>query len=183
MGVIIPIFLVIICCLIIWRASDGFAAASDYIGRNLSEGVRGATINAIGSSLPEVFTSMFFLFYLKDVDGFSGGIGTTAGSAIFNSMIIPAFVILVVVFTGVAKNIKISRKVIRRDGFSLIIAELIFIMLISGSKLNWWHGFILMVIYCIYLYYMFATMKKPNIIHPHHVGEVKIHGEKKFNFI
>ncbi len=175
MGIIIPIVLVVICCLIIWRASDGFAAASDYIGRHLSEGVRGATINAIGSSLPEVFTSLFFLFYLKDVDGFSGGIGTTAGSAIFNSMIIPAFVILVVIFTGVASNIKISRKVIRRDGFALIFAELVFIVLISGSKLDWWHGFILMVLYVIYLVYMFTTMKKPNIIHPHHVGDMKLH--------
>ncbi len=175
MGIVIPIVLVVICCLIIWRASDGFAAASDYIGRHLSEGVRGATINAIGSSLPEVFTSLFFLFYLKDVDGFSGGIGTTAGSAIFNSMIIPAFVILVVILTGVAKNIKVSRKVIRRDGFSLILAELIFIILISGSKLDWWHGFILMVIYVIYLVYMFVTMKKPNIIHPHHVGDMRLH--------
>ncbi len=179
MGVVIPIILVIVCCLIIWRASDGFAAASDFIGRNLSEGVRGATINAIGSSLPEVFTSLFFLFYLKDVDGFSGGIGTTAGSAIFNSMIIPAFVILVVIFTGVARNITVSRKVLRRDGFSLIIAELIFIMLISGSVLYWWHGFILMVIYVIYLIYMFVTMKKPNIIHPHHVGDMKLHGEEE----
>lgn len=181
MGVIIPIILVIICCLIIWRASDGFAAASDFIGRNLSEGVRGATINAIGSSLPEVFTSFFFLFYLKDVDGFSGGIGTTAGSAIFNSMIIPAFVILVVILTGVAKNIQVSRKVIRRDGFSLIIAELIFIMVISGSSLHWWHGFILMVIYAIYVLYMFTTMKKPNIIHPHSLGDIKVHHSEEIN--
>jgi len=181
MGVIIPIVLVIICCLIIWRASDGFAAASDYIGRNLSEGVRGATINAIGSSLPEVFTSFFFLFYLKDVDGFSGGIGTTAGSAIFNSMIIPSFVILVVIFTGVARNIKVSRKVIQRDGFSLIASEIIFIMLISGSSLDWWHGFILMVIYAIYLIYMFTTMKKPNIIHPHSVRELGMSDEAPKN--
>ena len=131
MGILIPLFLVIICCIIIWRASDGFTVASDYIGRNLSEGVRGATINAIGSSLPEVFTSFFFLFYLKDVDGFSGGIGTTAGSAIFNGMIIPAFVILVVILTGIAKQITISRKVLFRDGFSLIAAEFLFIIIIS----------------------------------------------------
>ena len=183
MGIVIPIILVIISCLIIWRASDGFAAASDYIGRHLSEGVRGATINAIGSSLPELFTSLFFLFYLKDVDGFSGGIGTTAGSAIFNSMIIPAFVILVVVFTGVATHIKVSRKVIRRDGFALIIAELIFIMLISGSKLDWWHGFLLMIIYVIYLVYMFSTMKKINIIHPHHVGDMRLHGSEQKGFL
>lgn len=160
MGILIPLFLVIICCVVIWRASDGFAIASDYIGRNLSEGVRGATINAIGSSLPEVFTSFFFLFYLKDVDGFSGGIGTTAGSAIFNGMIIPAFVILVVILTGIAKNITISKKVLFRDGFSLILAELLFIIIISGTSLNWWHGLFLMIIYFIYLTYMLKTMKR-----------------------
>ena len=160
MGIIIPLVLVIICCLIIWRASDGFAIASDYIGRNLSDGVRGATINAIGSSLPELFTSLFFLFYIKDMDGFSGGIGTTAGSAIFNGIIIPAAVILIVVFTGVAKNIKVKSKVIQRDGIALITIELIFIILISGHSLDWWHGLILMIIYFIYLTYMLSKMEK-----------------------
>ena len=161
MGVIIPLAIVILCCLVIWRASDGFTLASDYIGRNLSEGVKGATINAIGSSLPEVFTSFFFLFYLRDVDGFSGGIGTTAGSAIFNSMIIPAFSILVVVLTGVASYITITRKVIIRDGLSLILAELLFIIIISGNSLKWWHGLLLMIVYFIYLVYMLKSMKKP----------------------
>jgi len=160
MGILIPLILVILCCVIIWRASDGFAIASDFIGRNLSDGVRGATINAIGSSLPELFTSLFFLFYLKDVDGFSGGIGTTAGSAIFNSMIIPAAVILVVIVLGIAKVIRVSKKVIQRDGYALIIAELIFIMVISGSSINWGHGLILMVIYFIYLAYMLYAMER-----------------------
>ena len=44
--ILISILLIIFCCIIIWRASDGFEAASEYLGRNLSEGVRGATINA-----------------------------------------------------------------------------------------------------------------------------------------
>jgi len=182
MGILIPLFIVIVCCIIIWRASDGFTAASDYIGRNLSEGVRGATINAIGSSLPEVFTSFFFLFYLKDVDGFSGGIGTTAGSAIFNGMIIPAFVILVVVLTGIATKIQVSQKVILRDGFSLIIAEFLFIIIISGTSLDWWHGLFLMVIYFVYLFYMLKTMKKSkssmNTVEPDFI----VHEAKRSNW-
>lgn len=160
MGIVIPLILVILCCIIIWRSSDGFAIASDYIGRNLSDGVRGATINAIGSSLPELFTSLFFLFYLQDVDGFSGGIGTTAGSAIFNSMIIPAAVVLVVVILGIAKSINISHKVIRRDGMALVLAEIFFIMIISGSSINWWHGLFLMIIYFLYLTYMIFAMER-----------------------
>ena len=93
MGLIIPILIIVFCCIVIWKASDGFETSSEYLGRNMSEGVRGATINAIASSMPELFTTIFFLWFLKDTDGFSGGIGTTAGSAIFNGMIIPAVVI------------------------------------------------------------------------------------------
>ncbi|MEP0367931.1 MAG: hypothetical protein ABJN36_18945 [Cyclobacteriaceae bacterium] len=160
MGIVIPLILISICCLVIWRAGDGFMTASEYIGRNLSDGVRGATINAIASSMPEVFTSFFFLFIMQDAEGFSGGIGTTAGSAIFNSMVIPAVVILAVVGAGIVKNIKVSKKVMYRDGISLLIAELIFIILISGASLDWYHGFLLMMVYVLYIVYMFWSMDK-----------------------
>jgi Ca2+/Na+ antiporter len=160
MGIIIPLLLISFCCLIIWRAGDGFMTASEYIGRNLSEGVRGATINAIASSMPEVFTSLFFLFVLMDANGFSGGIGTTAGSAIFNGMVIPAVSVLAVIGMGMTKKIEVSQKVLRRDGIALIIAEFIFLVLISGSTLYWYHGLILMGVYVVYIVYMFATMKK-----------------------
>jgi len=110
--------------------------------------------------MPELFTTIFFLIFLKDTEGFSGGIGTTAGSAIFNGMIIPALVILVVLFSGVTKSIEVSKKVILRDGLSLIIAELILIFSISGNTLYWWHGLILMATYAAYIIYMFKSMKE-----------------------
>jgi len=159
MEILAPILLIVFCCLIIWKASDGFETASEYLGRNMSEGVRGATINAIGSSMPELFTTIFFLILLKDTDGFSGGIGTTAGSAIFNGMIIPAVVIFVVLFSGISNNINVSKKVILRDGLFLIAAEFILIYLISGSTLYWWHGLILMITYGVYMTYMLLSMK------------------------
>lgn len=166
MAFFISLLLIVFCCVIIWRASDGFEAASNYLGRNLSDGVRGATINAIGSSTPELFTTFFFFFYYyyfigdaaKANDGFAGGIGTTAGSAIFNGMIIPAVVILGVIFAGLARRVTVSRKVILRDGLSLILAEICLIFLISGTTLYWFHGVILMSIYSIYAVVMFTTM-------------------------
>ncbi|MEM6829034.1 MAG: sodium:calcium antiporter [Bacteroidota bacterium] len=159
MGIAIPLLLITFCCIIIWRAGDGFMTASEYIGRNLSEGVRGATINAIASSMPEVFTSLFFLFVLMDADGFSGGVGTTAGSAIFNGMVIPAVSVLAVIGMGITDKVKVSRKVLMRDGIALIIAEFIFLILISGSVLYWYHGMILMLVYVVYIVFMFTTMK------------------------
>ncbi len=160
MRLIIPILLVSFCSIVIWRSVDGFSAASDYLGRNLSDGVKGATINAIASSIPELFTTVFFLFFLNDVDGFSGGIGTTAGSAIFNAMIIPAIAILAVIYAGMTKVVHVSKKVVLRDGVALIVTEGILIVLISGNNLYWWHGAILMGIYVIYIVYMLTSMTK-----------------------
>jgi Ca2+/Na+ antiporter len=174
MGIIIPLVLVIICSLVIWRAVDGFEVASDYLGRNLSDGVKGATINAIASSMPELFTTFVFLFFLSDVDGFAGGIGTTAGSAIYNGMMIPALVILTVIGAGLAKNIFVTRKVLLRDGVTLIVAEFILIMLISNESLDWHHGLILMVIYFFYIYLMLSRMDRSL----GHVSE-KVYNEEK----
>jgi len=157
MAIISSLGLILITCIIIWRACDGFEMASNYLGRNMKEGIKGATINAIGSSLPELFTTLFFLFVLKDKDGFSGGIGTTAGSAVFNAMIIPAVVILVVIGKGISSKIEISQKVILRDGIALILSELALIFVITGSSLNWMHGLILMTIYFIYVAYMLMS--------------------------
>lgn len=157
---LISILLIIVCCLIIWRASDGFETASEFLGKNLSEGVRGATINAIGSSMPELFTTLFFLLVLKDRDGFAGGIGTTAGSAIFNGMIIPAVVILVVIFKRVSNNVEVSKKVILRDGLALLASEFVLILLLGGNTLNWWHGLVLMLLYVVYATYMLRSMRK-----------------------
>lgn len=168
MQLLLGLFLIIVCCLIIWRASDGFEEASNFLGRNLTDGVRGATINAIGSSMPELFTTFFFFFYYFYVmddpneanNGFAGGIGTTAGSAIFNGMIIPAVVILVVILKGVTRRVGVSKKVIYRDGVSLILAELCLIFLISGTTLYWYHGLALMLLYGLYILVVFRFMQR-----------------------
>ncbi|KLU07103.1 Na+/Ca2+-exchanging protein [Rhodopirellula islandica] len=163
MGIVIPLVLIFLTCLVIWRACDGFEIASEYIGRNLSEGVRGGTINAISSSVPELFTTLIALFVLSDRDGFSIGIGTTAGSALFNGMIIPAVCILSVVgfvVMGVrVTSVNVSTRVLLRDGLSLILCEFILILLINGEQLHWWQGLILMLMYGAYLTYMLTTMK------------------------
>ncbi|PLW92772.1 MAG: pseudouridine synthase [Marinilabiliales bacterium] len=166
MAVLLWFFIIFLACLVIWKASDGFETASEYLGRNLSEGVRGATINAIGSSIPELFTTIFFLLILHNQEGFSGGIGTTAGSAIFNAMVIPAAVILAVLFLGKVRFVKVSRKVIIRDGVMLLVSEFILIYLLSGGTLDWWHGLILMLLYGVYVVVMFTTMKKQKLQAP-----------------
>lgn len=160
------IFWTIFTMVVIWRASDGFETASEYIGRHLTDGVRGATINAIASSIPELFTTIFFLLLLRDSEGFAGGVGTTAGSAIFNGMIIPALVIFIVISFGVAKAIQVSRRVIFRDGIALILCELVLILVLSSRQLQWWHGLLLMLLYAAYVIYMVSAMRRRQKLQP-----------------
>lgn len=156
MGILIPLILIAISCLIIGKSAYSFTTASNYLGRNLSKGIKGATINAIASSLPELLTTLFFLFYLNDIDGFSGGIGITAGSATFNIMIIPAVVIIVVVMKK--NKISISKKTLLRDSIFLFVTELVFINIISRQTLYWWHGLIFILLYLAYIMYMFLPI-------------------------
>jgi cation:H+ antiporter len=134
----------------------------------MTEGVRGGTINAISSSIPELLTTMIALFVLADQDGLAIGIGTTAGSALFNGMIIPAVCIFAVVgisVKGVVRNsVDVSTKVILRDGLFLIMAEIILILSLGGTKLVWWQGFILMAFYGIYMSYMIISMKANEVL-------------------
>lgn len=156
MGILIPLILIAISCLIIGKSANSFTTASNFLGRNLSKGVKGATINAIASSMPELLTTLFFLFYLNDIDGFSGGIGITAGSATFNIMIIPAVVIIVVLMKK--NKISISKKTLLRDSIFLFITELVFINIISRQVLYWWHGLIFILLYLAYIMYMFLPI-------------------------
>ncbi len=158
MDIIVALILVVISTIVIAKACDGFEAAADYLGRNLSEGVKGASINAIGSSMPELFTTFVFLFIFADTTGFAGGLGATAGSAVFNAMIIPAFSILVALRLFKLVAVSVSKKVILRDGLMLIAAELLLIVTM-GDTLQWWHGLMLMLFYFFYIGYMFWSMK------------------------
>lgn len=145
---------------VIWKASDGFESAANYLGRNMNDGVKGATINAIGSSLPELMTAMIALLWYNDRDGFGFGVAATAGSALFNTFIIPAVVILSVVMFTTVKKINLSKKVILRDGIFLLLAEFLLIVLLTGGTITFYHGLIMLLSYAIYVTYTIVSMKK-----------------------
>lgn len=158
--IILYIIGVVAMCLMIWKSSEYFEEATEWIGRNLTDGVKGASLNAIASSMPELMTGFIFLFFIHGSDGYSGTIGTTAGSAVFNSLIIPAVIILLVTVFMHIKQIKISRKVVTRDGLFLLLAELILIFIISTDTISWIEGFSLVLLYVAYIFILFYKNKK-----------------------
>ncbi len=154
----------IVCSYIIAKACDVFEAATDCLGSNLNDGVKGATLNAIGSSMPELLTTVFFLVLAVQENlgrDFAAGIGGNTGSAIFNSIIIPMLVIWVVLAMGIT-GVKVSKKVILRDGLFLIGAEIMILVLLSSRYITHWHGWIFTGFYFIYLAYTLLSMKNGN---------------------
>jgi Ca2+/Na+ antiporter len=154
------ILYIFVSCIIIWRSSHGFEIASDYLGRKLPPGIKGASINAIASSMPEFLTTMFFLFYVRNADGFSGGLGVTSGSALFNLLIIPALVVLMLVSSGKYRDITLNKKVLLREGSVLMISQLIFINILFKGELLAKHGLVLVLVYLLYLGLLFAITRK-----------------------
>ena len=158
----------VIISVVIMYACNSFEEAADHLGRNMPPGVKGATINAIGSSLPELFTTVFLLFVFHDMDGFSAGIATTAGSAIFNAIIIPAVCILAVMFIGVKQSdgsrkkikwIEVGKGTIIRDGFFLLLAEIVLILLLGKSTLTYVAGLVLIGVYLLYFAFLMGQFK------------------------
>lgn len=149
---------VVVACLVIYKACDSFEEGSNYLGRNFPPGVRGATINAIGSSLPELLTTFFLLFVFRDKDGYSAGIATCAGSAVFNAVIIPALVILVAPLAR-GQKIQLDKLTVLRDGAFFIIAEMLLIVFLSNHVLVWWMGAFLLIVYAIYSFTLIQQVR------------------------
>lgn len=155
----------VICALIISKACNVFETSTNYLGRKMKEGVKGATLNAIGSSLPEFLTTVFFLAFATHENlarDFGASIGGNTGSAIFNSIVIPMMVIFAVIVGG-KKQVTFRKKVILRDGLFLIGAEILLLVLLSGKYLTTWHGWAFVLFYLVYLFYtLFASPNDPN---------------------
>jgi len=140
---------------------DSFGDASEHLGKKvyrMKPGIRGATIEAVASSLPELFTATFLLFLFHDMDGFSAAIATCAGSALFNAAVIPGVCILAVTLKGVdgepVDRVPLLRKVILRDGIFFLLAEGALIYFLGNTVLVWWMGAALIGIYLVYFSFL-----------------------------
>jgi Ca2+/Na+ antiporter len=162
------ILAVIFASIVIMYACNEFEDCADHLGKNMKPGIKGATINAIGSSLPEMLTTFFLLFMFNDMAGFSAGIATTAGSAIFNSVVIPLLCIAAVKYYGVRQldgslkkvdKISIEKKSLLRDVTFLLIAEGILIYFLGNTTLTWVAGVSMLGFYLFYLSYLLVSTR------------------------
>ena len=106
-------------------------------------------------------------------------VAVTAGSAIFNIVVIPALVIVAVTMFGrKAKYIKIQKNTVIRDGAFLLIAELLMIFFLGLREITWWVSAVMVITYVIYFYFLRSELKAAGElkVKPEEVDDLELYG-------
>ena len=165
----------VVISIIIWQACDPFADAAQWIGTTLRlpGSVRGATLDAIASSMPELFSGIFFVVLAitanggaKDQlaaatgEGYGATVATCAGSAIYNMILIPAICALVIAkYRPSHPTIDVEDKVISRDGLWFVGCEILLLLFLFQPAMHWWMGVALLIAYLLYLIVLYRDAK------------------------
>ncbi len=174
--IVFGLFQVVAISIVIWQACDPFADAAQWFGERwkLPSSVRGATLDAIASSLPELFTGLFFVVLAMTsvsdgpdaaaaagTEGLGATIATCAGSAVYNMMLIPALCGIVIAKTRHDRPvIEIDARVISRDGLWFLACELVLIIFLFQPTMTWYMAVVLMGMYALYVYSLILDSKR-----------------------
>lgn len=146
MEILLNSLIILITGIIIYVAGNHFTHSSSNLGDylRLPRSVKGATFDAIASSFPELMVATFSVIAFKR---FEVGIGTIAGSALFNILVIPGICVFVapVVF-------KVSKEVVYRDAVYYLVATFLLLSLLMLFSV--WGiiiGLLLLGFYLIYI--------------------------------
>jgi cation:H+ antiporter len=157
---ILSLITITVATYIIWKISRSFDFAASFLTRNLSEGIKGPTVNAIASSLPELFISAFFLFYIGEVQGFSAGFATIIGSSIFNIAIIPSISFLYIYYKQGKLSFPTDRDIILQDGIFLIITIIVLLIGLYFGGISIALSSCLIILYIIYIFWIIYERSK-----------------------
>ena len=151
---------VIFCSWLIWLASEWIGRGAEIIGHGWNPGVRGATISAVSSSLPELFVTLMFLNILHDEKGFLGGLATMTGSAIFNILLIPGAMGIVALLAKKGNKSNVSRGVVVRDGTWLLFIQMVLLGFLQMGSFGMVESSVLLVFYGAYVFSLFYKRRK-----------------------
>lgn len=115
----------------------------------VSQTLIGLTIISIGTSIPEIMTNLFSGLKVRMGTEASGiAIGTNLGSDITQ-------ITFILGFTALFGTMYATKKLLRRDGLMVLFSIVaVFIVGITGFKVSFFEGALLLFIYLIYLYYV-----------------------------
>ena len=161
--------------IVIWQACEPFAEAAQWIGIRfrLPPSVRGATLDAVASSMPELFSGIFFVIVAVSTgpdiqqqltqmtEGFGSSIAICAGSAIYNLMLIPAVCAITISYMRPERpQIEFSKEVINRDGAWVIAVQLGLLIVLFLPRLHWWIALLGIAAYGAYATQMYFDARR-----------------------
>nr|XP_027200675.1 probable sodium/potassium/calcium exchanger CG1090 [Dermatophagoides pteronyssinus] len=157
-GIFVHFFLLIYICLSLGIVCDYYflsslGAISDEL--NLPADVAGATFMAIGTSAPELFTSIIGVFISKD----DIGTGTILGSAVFNIIFIPAVCSFASYFFSTNQQANVSKFAIIRDSIFYLITVTTLLLVLKDNFVDWIESLAMICLFCIYLIIMYYNTK------------------------
>ena len=165
----------VLIAVIIAEACEPFADAAQWVGNRLKlpQSVRGATLDAIASSMPELFTGLFFVTValtgtkdaaqrmLESAEGYGSTVATCAGSSIYNLILIPAVCAIAVSYYRPSKpQIDFSREVVNRDGMWVIGTQIGLLVFLFQPRLHWWMGVVALAAYAVYVLHLYMATRK-----------------------
>jgi len=145
MNILIQILIILFSVVALWYGAVLVVDSASHIAKKigLSELVIGLTVVAIATSLPE-----FAVTVTSALNGQSQiSVGNIVGSNIFNLGIILGLITLF-------SSVKISKKMLLRDGTMLIATGLLLLVFFYDLKLEFYEGIILFVILIAYIFYV-----------------------------
>lgn len=138
------------------KSADYFTESSEKIGLSLKipAFIVGIAIVSIGTSLPELSTSIIAVFKGQT----EIAVANAVGSNIANILLV------IGISAVVAKKMSIKRSLINLDLPLLATATTILIFTLLDKKVTSLEGFVLMVTYGIYFFYIISSSKERSII-------------------
>ena len=113
--------------------------------------IAGATLMAIGSSSPELFTSLIGVFVAKD----DVGLGAIVGSAVFNILLVIGCCILVA--PPGSMNLQVYSVI--RDSSYYVLALIPLEVVCWDQHVSWYDAVILVILYCGFILVMYLNGK------------------------
>ncbi len=181
LGLTLPslMFAVVLISIVIKEACDPFADAAQWVGDtfHIPGSVRGATLDAVSSSMPELFSGIFFVVVAlgaitqpdvterpltaKEVqkakeeagaEGYGSTIATCAGSTVYNMILIPAFCALFISYYRPHRpTIDVEDEVIARDGVWSVGCQFLLIVFLFQDSMQWWMAIVFLGLYLVYI--------------------------------
>ncbi|CAL9960217.1 hypothetical protein VPHD518_0052 [Vibrio phage D518] len=148
----LPMIQIVAACWLLAKGCGAFEQAANYFGRNMPAGIKGATVNAVGSSMPEMMSGFVLLFWYNDPAAFAIALGITAGSGVFNTAVIPPLAIWFAKDKEgkPVKNISLNPANLRRDVAFVVITDVLLIGLLFYGYISVGWAISLNLIYVLY---------------------------------